>query len=151
MKGVTIDRVVGFAGIYPDNTVPLGPVVQVRRDDSYRWMGGNLNGPGPKVGWYCAYYITKDTPKQVTTPATNSAGVFTLVPEGSPDEGYSYDQMLDDNLGDEISVTKDGESWGGNLFGFDLQLDETQPEDDTPLEAYNDSALDDLKGGAPDH
>src|SRR5271170_243378 len=80
-KGASIDRVVGFAGIYPDNQVPLGPIVQVRRDDAYRLLGASLNGD-EKVVWHCAYYITKDTPKQPTTPAKSSLDNFQLLPEG---------------------------------------------------------------------
>lgn len=95
-KSPPIDRVVGFAGVYPDNNIPLGPVVQVRRDDSYRQMGADFRQDrGDKVIWRCAYYITMATPTAATSPTLvpNKFNGFTsgqkqgLVAEGlGPDE-----------------------------------------------------------------
>jgi len=94
--GTSIDRVVGFAGTYPDPKVPFGPVVQVRRDDSYRLLAASYNDKTlPKVQFRCAYYITKETPKQPTPPVAPAAhagskmpaGGWTLMGEGgNPDE-----------------------------------------------------------------
>ena len=120
-NGAQIDRVVGFAGTYPDAKVPFGPVVQVRGDDSYRFLGASLAGP-VKVVWRCAYYITKDTPKQPTPPAQRFGGAMTLLPEGDPN-APNYDQIMDSNVQDDVAVSEETGSWGGETFGFSISDD----------------------------
>ena len=97
--GSNIDRVVGFAGVYPDNRVPYGPVLQVRRDNAYRRLGASLRGP-VKVAWHCAYYITKATPVEPTPHAKNatngSPNSYRHVSNGKSAQGSpDYDQILD--------------------------------------------------------
>ena len=149
-----IDRVVGFAGTYTDNTVPIGTLVQVRRDDKYRFLGANFTGT-PKVKWHCAYYITKETPKSPSNPDTNTPFKgFALVPEGGnadlPEEdpnSIEYDKLMDKNVDDNVAVANDVPPWGGKIFGFTTEnLDPGKP--DVPLEDYNDSAIDELKAQA---
>jgi hypothetical protein len=85
---------VWFAGIYPDNNIPLGPVVQVRRDDSYRVLGKSLNDKTLQLAWHCAYYITKDMPKVPSAPTPYSKGPVDFhleAPTGSPDEAPPAD------------------------------------------------------------
>ena len=147
-----IDRVVGFGGTYTDNTVPIGPLVQVRRDDQYRFLGANFKGT-IKVRWHCAYYITKDTPRLPSNPDPKNIfpGTFTLAPEGGdPDhpaedpDTVEYDQLLDKNVDDNVAVANGVPAWGGNMFGFTTEsLAPGNP--DVPLEDYNDSAIDELK------
>ena len=164
--GAQVDRVVGFAGIYPDNTIPLGPIVQVRRDDAYRRLGASLNG-SVKVAWHCAYYITKDTPKQPTPAKSPLSGGFNLLPDegGNPDEapagqpgevipdqsnsgeqgGETYDQLLDKNVEDDVAVAPGQESWGGMVFGFTIDAPDSDQNDQTAFQPYDDSALNELK------
>jgi hypothetical protein len=179
-KGETIDRVVGFAGVYPDNNIPLGPIVQVRRDDQYRRLAADLNrvNGAAQVAWHCAYYITKDTPKQPTTPANNSFSTWSLGEgtDGSPDQAAAtnqasttdqtstadqtsataqttgeeppktYDQVMDQNLGDDVPTAEGQAPWGGMVFGFtwDATAEDSLPSD--ILKPYNDSAIKDLQG-----
>lgn len=183
--GASVDRVVGFAGTYPDNNIPLGPIVQVRRDDAYRRLQASLNGP-TKLVWHCAYYITKDTPNQPTTipggpsraglvpeegnpdepaaggeaPATDqpaatdqpgapdqSAATDQPAPEGDSEGNLTYDQILDQNVSDDVAVVEGAEPWGGMIFGFTLDdtVEDSKPDDDSALQPYDDSALDELK------
>jgi hypothetical protein len=157
--GAEIDRVVGFAGVFPDNTIPLGPIVQIRRDDAYRLLGASYNQPNlPKVQWRCAYYITKETPKQPTPPVkVGGFSTMTLMGEGNPDEPPSavgqggdsplgYDQLMDQNLDDNVCVAGK-ETWGGMVFGFEFaDTVKPTPEDDTTaLAPYSDSAIEELE------
>lgn len=81
---IEIDRVVGFAGVYPDPAIPFGPVVQVRRDDSYRLLAASYQDKKlPKVQFRCAYYITKETPTQ-PTPAVAPSAPSTKIPYQGP-------------------------------------------------------------------
>ena len=137
------DRVVGFAGAYPDVTVPMGPIVQVRRDDSYRFLGGSFTGT-EKFQYRCAYYITTDTPPQPSgaNPNTIVPKLFAAVQDesGSPDAppdsqpepigdpvpdssniseadveqaAEGYENLMNDNLTDNIEVG--GVAWGGEI------------------------------------
>ena len=156
-KGAKMDRVVGFAGSYLDPSVPVGPLVQVRRDDAYRFMGASLDGP-VKVVWRCAYYITKDTPTQPTTSAkAQFPGLFSLQDgmaspgeSTSPDQpaptdqasaGHgsegtkSYDEVMDDNVGDNATGGANVEPWGGMVFGFNLDVKDSTPDDDPDFKA----------------
>jgi hypothetical protein len=167
MKG--IDRVVGFAGIYPDNKVPLGPIVQVRRDDFYRVLGKSLNDPKLQLAWHCAYYITKDTPKAAAPDPKKDGnnplkdGLFLDGPAGNPDEAppadngtqpaeerqdkpetTAYDAMMDENIADDVATVPDAVPYGGYLFGFTTEkLDQGTPE---ALAPFKNSAIDDLLG-----
>ena len=148
--GSNIDRVVGFAGVYPDNRVPYGPVLQVRRDNAYRRLGASLRGP-VKVAWHCAYYITKATPVEPTPHAKNatngSPNSYRHVSNGKSAQGSpDYDQILDQNVDNEVSVGFDGVPWGGMVFGFVLAdtIPRSDPNDDTGLEPYDYSAIQEL-------
>lgn len=146
--GADIDRVVGFAGVYPDNNIPLGPIVQVRRDDSYRLLGASYNQKDlPKVQWRCAYYITKETPKQPTPPApvpvaaSAKAGNFTgsmslIADEGNPDQppapitdpAATTDPVATTDLG----ATTDSATAGSSVdtpLNYDQLMDQNLPDD----------------------
>lgn len=120
-----IDRVVGFAGCYPDVKIPLGPVVQVRRDDQYRQLGIDLNST-PQVVWRCAYYITKETPIASTSPKKElPKGGATLEAGDEPEphtleDDFQYEKLMDTNLDNEVPIVEGAEPWGGQVFGFDL-------------------------------
>lgn len=142
--GSSIDRIVGFAGIYPDNRVPYGPIVQVRRDDAYRRLGASLKGD-VQVAWHCAYYITKDTPKMPTPHVrnmTNGDHVRGVNGKGA-EKKSSYDQFLGQTVDDEVVVGSNGRPWGGMVFGFTLSdtIPRADPRDDSALEPYDYSAI----------
>ncbi|KAF3038177.1 hypothetical protein E8E12_008260 [Didymella heteroderae] len=135
-QGPTVDQVVGFAGVYPNSAIPLGPVVQT--------------GQGC---WYYAYYITKETPKAPTNgkPLPNVANVASAFDDNAgldnpPTEdttNLTYDQAMDQNLGDDVIVGAD--SWGGQVFGFNIDPEIEVSKEDAPLGTYNDSALKELE------
>ena len=147
----SVDRVVGFAGTYTDNKVPIGPLVQVRRDDQYRLVGASYTDK-VQLKWHLAYYITKDTPKVPSAAIKPVAfdGGFTLGAEGGdPDHSTkeldtdAYDQLLDQNVADTVPVVEGGSAWGGLMFGFTTaNVDPLGPDD--ALKPYNDSAIDEL-------
>ncbi len=125
--GNITDRVVGFAGSYPNSAAAFAPVVQVRRDDRYRILGGYSEG-GQNVVWRCAYYITKDTPKapsgDPSAASTPFNGMTLAAPAGSPDgpghhdpDTNAFDQLMDNNINVDFQVPETEESWGGYCFG----------------------------------
>lgn len=157
------DRVVGFAGVYPDVTLPFGPVIQVRRDDSYRCLGSDFSRP-VKLTWRCAYYITRATPTGNTglgLPRRNlvadgggpdeppaSEEEPPKLQDGTPDySNYTYDQLLDANIDDKVVVgdTK----WDGQAFGFKVG-DFPPDESPNPPETYSGNILEELESNYKD-
>lgn len=126
-----MDRVVGFAGTYIKPEIPLGPLVSVRRDDSYRALNTFTSADGKeKVAWHCAYYITKEIP---TKTSAGFSGFFNAAAEeDSPDEApgdeqgeatVDYNAMMDNSIEDDVPITNSSGSWGGNVFGFTIADD----------------------------
>jgi hypothetical protein len=128
-----IDRVVGFAGSYTSADAKFGALAQVRRDDQFRVLG--VSDDKAKA-WFCAYYITKDTPKQSTSapPAFKFPGI-TLADEQENEleeevvEVKEYDKLLDENVDNEATGGVDGiPTWGGQVL-FDVSALDPPSED----------------------
>lgn len=148
LGGHVVDRVVGFAASYADPAIPIGPIVQVRRDDTYRLLGASVQS-GLKVAWRLAYYITKATPRTNTShsglpaPLSRISSFADTDRERGPDEpgpedaplnhdkdSDAYDQLLDQNVADDVAVVEGGDSWGGQLYSISSTFDIPLTPDD---------------------
>lgn len=145
-----------------DNTIPIGLIVQVRRDDRYRCLARSTQ---KGFSYFCAYYISKDTPKGPSgftggfPLAQDDAGSLDQPPstdqpatngDSDDDSKLNYDQMMDKNIEDNVQFAP-GATWEGNTFSFDAtQLDAGNDQDDPLSFAFSGSALDDLKHSEDD-
>jgi len=135
-----VDRPIGFGASYEAST-PIGPIVQVRRDDLYRVVGAWMPPPGQGKGvaWHLAYYISKDTPAKPSADITPEpfhldADQSTSGEHPRDSETNEYDRLMDGNVEDDVQAVEGEGAWGGNAFsGVDaFTADNQQYEDDQP-------------------